>query len=150
MTLKHIWKAALALTLITSTLCMFPARTSACGPFFTDALFVFTKHPDFPLEQFAGGKLGVVQPSWARSYLVVAYRTLSANPLSEREAKDMTTLWKDRLGLADDSGGGGEIVPKSWADARKKVPGATPLEEIRVYRNREKPHEYEEFLNCQP
>jgi len=147
MTLKHSWKAVLALSLITSTLCMFPSRTSACGPFFTDALFVFTKHPDFPLEQFTGGKIGIVQPSWARSYLVVAYRVLSANPLSEREAKDMTSLWNDRLGLSNDSGS--EIVPKSWTDARKKVPGATEITEVQAYRNREKPHEYEEFLNCQ-
>ena len=147
MTLKHIWKAVIALTIIVSTLCLFPSRTSACGPFFTDAFFVFTKHPDFPLEQFAGGKLGIVQPSWARSYLVVAYRVLSANSLSEREAKDMTSLWKDRLNLSDDSGS--ESVPKSWTDTRKKVPGAPEIAEVQVYRNREKPHEYEEFLNCQ-
>jgi hypothetical protein len=147
MNLKHIWKALIALTLIISTLCLFPARTSACGPFFTDALFVFTKHPDFPLEQFAGGKLGILQPSWARSYLVVAYRVLSANQLSEREAKDMNSLWKQRLNLADDSGS--ETVGKSWTEARKKVPGAPEIAEVRVYRNREKPHEYEEFLNCQ-
>lgn len=144
---RKSWQALVALALITSCLCIFPARTSACGPFFTDALFVFTKHPDFPLEQFASGRIGIVQPSWARSYLVVAYRVLSANPLSEREAKDMTSLWHDRLGLSGDSGS--EIMSKNWTDARKKVPGATEITELQVYRNREKPHEYEEFLNCQ-
>jgi hypothetical protein len=126
---------------------MFPSRTSACGPFFTDAIFTFTKHPDFPLEQFAGGKIGIVQPSWARSYLVAAYRVLAANPLSDSETKAMTSLWNDRLNLSDDSGS--ETVGKSWTDTRKKVPGAPELTEVRVYRNREKPHEYEEFLNCQ-
>src|SRR3954471_20847547 len=104
MTLKTFWKAVVAFVLIISTLSLLPSCTSACGPFFTDALFVFTKHPDFPLAQFAGGKLGVVQPSWARSYLVVAYRALSANPLSDRETKDMTELWNDRLNLSDNSG----------------------------------------------
>jgi hypothetical protein len=142
------WKALVALPLIVSAMCLLPSRTSACGPFFTDALFVFTKHPDFPLAQYAGGKLGVVQPTWARSYLVVAYRALSANPLSDRETKDMTELWNDRLNLSDNSGT--ESVPKTWTDARKKVPGAPDLAEIQVYRNREKPREYEEFLNCQP
>jgi hypothetical protein len=149
MTLKHIWKAVVALTLIISSLCMFPSRTHACGPFFTDAYFVFTKHPDFPLEQYAGGKLGIVQPSWARSYLVVAYRTLSDTPLSDREASDMMSLWKERLNMSDDSGGG-ESIPKSWIEARKKVPGAIAIEEVRTYRHRDKPNEYEEFLNCQP
>jgi len=131
MTLKTFWKAVVAFVLIVSTLCLFPARTSACGPFFTDALFVFTKHADFPLEQFASGKLGIVQPTWARSYLVVAYRTLSANPLSEREAKGMTSLWNKRLNLSDVEGS--EAMPKSWTDTRKKVPGAPEMAEIQVY-----------------
>src|SRR4051794_38517688 len=113
MTLKHSLNAVVALTLITSTLCLFPSRTNACGPFFTDAYFVFTKHPDFPLEQYAAGKLGIVQPSWARSYLVAAYRTLSASPLSDREASDMMSLWKDRLSLSDSYSGNEEIAPKS-------------------------------------
>jgi hypothetical protein len=149
MTLKHIWKALVALTLIVASLCMLPSRTSACGPFFQDAFFVFSKHPDFPLEQYAGGKLGVIQPSWARSYLVVAYRNLSASPLSEREASDMISLWKDRLNLSDSYSGNEDVAPTSWMDARKKVSGAPELKEVRVYRFREKPHEYEAFLNCQ-
>src|SRR6185295_14646845 len=127
---RKIWQALVALTLITSCLCMFPSRTSACGPFFTDALFVCTKHPDFPLEQFAGGKLGIVQPSWARSYLVVAYRTLAASPLSDRETSDMMGLWNNRLNLSNDSGG--ESVPNGWIDARKKVPGASAITEVRT------------------
>src|SRR5256886_17012631 len=103
MTLKHSWKAVVALTLIISTLCLVPSRTNACGPFFTDAIFVFTKHPDFPLENFAGGKLGIVTPTWARSYLVVAYRTLAGNTLSAGEAKHLNSLWDDRLNLRDSS-----------------------------------------------
>jgi hypothetical protein len=143
---KHNWKVVVTLGLMASFVCLFPARTSACGPFFTDAIFVFTKHPDFPLEQFAGGKIGIVAPSWARSYLVVAYRVLSDNPLSEAEAKAVKGLWGDRLGLndtADDS------ASKNWIEARKKVAGATAVTEVQTFRNREKPHEYEEFLNCQ-
>jgi len=143
---RNAFKALIALSLIISVSCLFPSRTLACGPFFTDAIFVFTKHPDFPLEKFAGGKLGIVTPTWARSYLVVAYRTLAGNALSESEAKDVKSLWDDRLNLSDhsdDSGG------KNWIEARKKVPGATAITEVQTYRNQEKPHEYEEFLNCQ-
>src|SRR2546421_2856376 len=139
-------KALIALTLILSVSCLFPARTLACGPFFTDAIFVFTKHPDFPLENFAGGKLGIVTPTWARSYLVVAYRTLAGNPLSDGEAKDIKSLWDDRLNLNDHYD---DSWSKKWIETRKKVPGATAIAEVQTYRNREKPHEYEEFLNCQ-
>jgi len=142
----NAFKALIALTLIISVSCLFPSRTLACGPFFTDAIFVFTKHPDFPLEKFAGGKLGIVTPTWARSYLVVAYRTLAGNTLSESEAKDVKSLWDDRLNLSDHYDDSGS---KSWIEARKKVPGATAITEVQTYRNQEKPHEYEEFLNCQ-
>ncbi|MFN2577279.1 MAG: hypothetical protein ABR607_06260 [Pyrinomonadaceae bacterium] len=143
---KHMYKALIALTLIISVSCLFPRRTIACGPFFTDAIFVFTKHPDFPLENFANGKLGVVTATWARSYLVVAYRTLAGNGLSESEAKAVKSLWDDRLNLTETSDDSGTT---KWIEARKRVPGAAAITEVQTYRNREKPREYEEFLNCQ-
>ena len=123
------------------------SRTEACGPWFTDAIFVFSKHPDFPLETFASGKLGVVNPTWARSYLVVAYRTLSGNPLSNTEAKAIKSLWDDRLNNGGD--GYDDTWLKKWNEARKQVPSVQKPAEISVYRSREKPHEYESFLNCQ-
>ena len=124
-----------------------PPRTEACGPWFTDAIFVFSKHPDFPLENFASGKLGVVNPTWARSYLLVAYRTLSGDPLSNTEAKALKSLWDDRLNNSGD--GYDETSLKKWNEARKQVPTVQKPAEISVYRSREKPHEYESFLNCQ-
>jgi hypothetical protein len=126
---------------------LFPYAGEACGPFFTDAIFVYSKHPDFPLEQFAAGKIGVIQPTWARSYLVVAYRSLSGSSLSPNEIAAITALWDDRLNF------GGELDDstwiKKWTDARSKVTGLTAAPEIHAFRNREKPHEYESFLNCQ-
>src|SRR5437660_2614364 len=38
---------------------------------------------------------------------------------------------------------------KIWLDGRSKVPLLAALAEIRAFRNREKPHEDESFLNCQ-
>src|SRR5215510_7321267 len=116
-------------------------RTRACGPWFTDAIFVFTKHPDFPLEHFAAGKLGIISSTWARSYLVLAYRSLSGNPLSDTEAKAMKSLWDDRLNS------GGDLYDESWVrkwnEARKQVPSSQTPVAISAYRNREKPREYE-------
>src|ERR1051326_3985124 len=146
MILKQSPKAIVALALVTAVTILLPPRTNACGPFFTDAIFVFTKHPDFPLEQFAKGKLGVVSPTWARSYLVVAYRNLSGAPLSQTEAQDVKSLWDERLNLSSDSGS--EDWSKQWSEAREKVPGTQPLQ-FDTYRNREKPNQYESFLNCQ-
>jgi len=140
-------KALLALVLILSLSFLLPQRTQACGPFFTDAIFVYSKHPDLPFESFAAGKLGILRTSWARSYLVAAYRNLAGNRLSENEAKAIKSVWDDRLNNNWDSHVDDSI--KHWTEARKKVPGLADPPKINAYRNREKPHEYESFLNCQ-
>src|SRR5882672_241555 len=140
-------RALVALALIASISFFLPYPTQACGPFFTDAIFVYTKHPDFPLESFAAGKLGVLRPSYARSYLVAAYRNLSGKSLSDVEAKGIKSLWDDRLNLSWELHD--EEWIKAWVEARKRVPGVTVPPEIKAFRNREKPHEYESYLNCQ-
>ena len=137
---------AIAVGLVIAVPFFRPRPAEACGPFFSDAIFVFTKHPDFPLDKFAAGRFGVVSPSWARSYLVVAYRSFSGNALSDGEAKAMKSLWDDRLnnaGYVSDT----DWINK-WNEARKAA-GAPEPAKINVYRNREKPREYESFLNCQ-
>lgn len=124
-----------------------PTVAVACGPFTLEAVFVFTVHPGYPLERFARGQLGVVQPSFARSYLYVTYRYLNGGSFSPREQRMLTELWKDRLAygwtLKED-----EWV-NAWLTARKRVPGLVQPAEIRVYRNREEPNQYETYLNCQ-
>jgi hypothetical protein len=147
MIVKNSTRALVALALLFSVSFFLPYRTQACGPFFTDAIFVYTRHPDFPLEKFAAGNLGVLQPSYARSYLVAAYRNLAGNSLSDAEAKAIKSLWDDRLGYAGETND--EEWVKNWVEARKKVPGVAASPEIRAYRLREKPHEYESYLNCQ-
>ena len=137
----------IAIMLALATLIPLTQRTIACGPFFSDAIFVFTKHPDFPLENFAAGKFGVINKSWARSYMVVVYRSLSGNPLSDREARAMKSLWDERLNNSSESSD--DSWRQKWNEARKTA-GAPEVKDIEVYRNREKPHEYESFLNCQP
>ena len=38
-----------------------------CGPFFPQAVFTFTRHPDLPLENSLRGQLGIVLPTYSRS-----------------------------------------------------------------------------------
>ena len=142
------WKrASVALALILSLLTLLPKSGKACGPFFTDAIFVFEKHPDFPLERFARGDIGVLQPTYARSYLVAAYRNLIGEKLSDTEVKALNSVWDDRINLNWDERY--EEWIKNWKDARAKVAGVSAAPDIQAYRNREKPHEYEAYLNCQ-
>jgi hypothetical protein len=145
--IPRFFKQLLALSLVASISFLMLRPAKACGPFFTDAIFVYTKHPDFPLERFATGRLGVLRPTYARSYLVAAYRDLIGAPLSSSEAKALQSLWEDRLGNSFDLNEDTWI--KKWMTARTSVPGTTQPAEIHVFRNREKPNEYETYLNCQ-
>src|SRR6266550_659997 len=76
-----------------------PSTVLACGPFSLDTIFVFTVHPEYPLENFARGNLGMIQPSYARSYLYVAYRYLNGNSFTPAEQNALVELWGDRLNL---------------------------------------------------
>jgi len=118
----------------------------ACGPFMVEAVFVHTVHPGYPMDRFAAGRIGVVQPSYARSYLTVAYRYLSGSSFTPGEQKALTSLWKDRLEFGWSAGD--EDWVKTWLEARRKVVPQDPAP-ISVYRSREKPNEYESYLNCQ-
>src|SRR6476659_7111485 len=124
-----------------------PSTAFACGPFSLDTIFVFTVHPEYPLENFARGNLGIIQPSYARSYLYVAYRYLNGSSFTHDEQTALVGLWSDRLNLHWEPAE--EQSVKRWLDARSKVPGVAAISNIEVYRNREKPNEYETYLNCQ-
>ena len=68
----------------------------ACGPTFVVAVFSYARHPDFPRDQFLNGRLGVLQPTYARSYLVIAYRYLSGVGFSRQEREQVRGYWEDR------------------------------------------------------
>jgi hypothetical protein len=137
--LRTIVAALLAVMLFNSTAAL------ACGPFMLEAVFVFTVHPAYPLEKFAAGRIGVLQPTYARSYLYVAYRHLAGSGFTSAEQQALTQLWKDRLDFQPSTGD--EDWTKAWLEARQKVAGDNPA--ISVYRSREKPNEWESYLNCQ-
>ena len=63
----------------------FSSPTSGCGPFFPQTYFITSRLPDYPLEPYAAGKIGIVLPTYARSYLVVAYRYFNGKPLTPAE-----------------------------------------------------------------
>ncbi|HSS19443.1 MAG TPA: hypothetical protein VLL54_05160 [Pyrinomonadaceae bacterium] len=144
--IPKVQRSFIAFTLLFALLCQAPSA-SACGPFTLGAVFSFSVHPEYPLEKFAGGEIGIVQPSYARSYLYVAYRYLNDSKLSETEQQAAVELWRDRLDLRWDFQE--ESAVKEWLAARGKVSGVGEAPKFEVYRNREKPNEYDSYLNCQ-
>ncbi len=122
-----------------------------CGPYFDTAYFTFSLHPDFPLEPYARGELGVLQPTYARSYLYVAYRYLSGKSFDAGEQKALVALWSERLapfslGSPQNDAGSKDSWIEQWIEARKKVPGAGPDPSIDAYRDFGK--YYQQYINC--
>src|SRR6185503_7054210 len=107
-----------------------PASALACGPFSLDTIFSFSVHPEYPLEDFARGNIGIVQPSYARSYLYVAYRYLDGNGFSAPEQSALVELWGDRLNLRWEPSE--EQSVKRWLDSRAKVAGVGEAPKIDV------------------
>lgn len=141
---KHLFRVLLASVLM--IVCVSNSSVSlACGPFTLQAIFSFTVHPEFPLENYAAGELGVIQPTYARSYLFVAYRHLLDRGFSKEEQKLLVDLWNERLNYRWEPNHENSIA--HWTEARAKIISGEPPT-IEPYRNREKPNEYESYLNC--
>ncbi|HJQ25991.1 MAG TPA: hypothetical protein VKA60_18885 [Blastocatellia bacterium] len=138
------WRILLVITLAVTVL-VATRPASGCGPFLLRQVFTYEKHPDLPLAKFAAGELGVLQPTYARSYLVVAYRYFAGAPLDAAEQKAVSAVWDDRLQQTWDAPD--EEWTKVWIDARAKVTNATKPE-ISVTRSVEKKDLYFNYLNC--
>ena len=80
---KKRTRAALVAVLITAA--MSERTTSACTGGDADAVLIGDRHPDQPLQGFVEGRLGVLQATYARTYLIVAYRYLAGLPLEPVE-----------------------------------------------------------------
>lgn len=104
----------------------------ACGPFLPIALMFNGIHPDLPLKLFASGNLGIVQPGYAKSYLVVAYRYLSGQPLTPSEQASILRMWHSRLETmsspqeSDGSGSGAANPNDEYLKLRTKVLSSDP------------------------
>lgn len=118
---------------------------NGCGPFSREAVFSYSKHPDFPLDRFARGALGVLQPKYARSYLYVAYRYMNGLSFSQAEQQALLSLWNERV--AYDWENKADNGKAAWLAARKKVKSAGAEPQIEVYRAKST-DEYDTFLNC--
>lgn len=112
----------------------------ACGPFTVEPLFSFTKHGEYPLNDFAAGPVGIVPNTYGRMSLFVFYRQLNNLPLDKNEQEQVAAALKTRIGIhwseADNTSTANasqtETAPdyfKNWKAARAKVfAGDTKIE----------------------
>jgi len=151
--IRRIARISLVVILVT-TLLIPPPPALACGPYFPLTIFIQTKHPDLPLANYAAGDLSVVQSSYARSYLVVAYRYLSGGTFTSSEQKQILDLWAHRLGREKEWLGKEEAyAPVRWLEKRSKI-AAKKYPDYIDERTGPFPnwapnsYEYSEFENC--
>src|SRR2546423_10419405 len=131
----------LVLGLLFSWLVQLAPPATACGPFSIDPIFVFHESPDLPFQEFTKGKIGIVQPTFGRKTLVIAYRYLNGGFFTDEE---QSALVEALQGTAPEDNGGNAL--KTWIEARKEsLQENETLPEIYVER---KNASYDFFPNC--
>ena len=88
----------------------------ACGPETIDPIFVFSYSPDLPFEEFAKGKIGILQSTFGRKTLVIAHRYLEGGTFTEDEQRGLVDALKGKAPEDDDG-----AAVKLWIAARKEV-----------------------------
>ena len=143
-------RSTLAVCVVVGLVCTRPAFS--CGPFFEQAIFTYSLHPDLPLASFAQGQLGILQPTYAQSYLYVAYRYLIGMGFNREEQEALLALWNERLNpqaeLWDPSA---SAAVKAWVDARAQIADAGIPPQIKVFKAleaRNGQYYFNLFVNC--
>jgi hypothetical protein len=140
----------LAIGIVTGLLCSLPAFS--CGPFLEQAIFTYTLHPDLPLTSYAQGQLGILQPTYAQSYLYVAYRYLIGMGFNREEQEALLALWDERLNPpADLLTPNASAAIKAWSDLRAQVADGGPPPPINVFKALEARNGqffYHVYVNC--
>jgi len=113
----------------------------ACGPESLEPIFVFRDAPDLPFSEFTAGKVGIVQPTFGKKTLAIAYRYLTGGSFSPDEQKDLVTALDGAPPEEDD-----DKAIKAWIAARQEVVGKNErLPEIYSERRN---GGYDYFPNC--
>lgn len=104
----------LAVVLMALTLGQITWQATACGPSVIEPIFVFENSPDLPFENFIRGNLGIVQPTFGRKTLVIAYRYLNGGTFAEDEQGELVKALEGSLPEDDGTG-----ALKTWIATRK-------------------------------
>jgi hypothetical protein len=106
----------------------------------------YRTHPDFPLQEFVGGRLGIVRPTWDPSYLVVAYRAWNGLSIDRAQRDELLELWARKDGhvaVGKEAPPEGNSAVTQWYAARRETGfAARSVAGYRLLRS------YASFANC--
>jgi len=133
-------KAAVLLLIVLLFQTAFPAY--ACGPETMEPIYVFENSPDLPFDEFAKGRIGILQSTFGRKTLVIAHRYLSGSSFSGDEQLALVAALRGTPPEKDDG-----VAIKAWIAARKEVVGNDEKEQPAIYDER-RHGSYDFFPNC--
>jgi hypothetical protein len=122
----------------------------ACSDSGGGIIFDFRRHADFPLQNYAAGKIGVVPRSYGRMSLFVFYRQLNGMPLTKNEQEIFVSTLNRRIDVSGQKADATASANKStdyiarWQELRKSVTGND------VKLDTDKMRDYASYANCLP
>ena len=119
-----------------------------CRPYFEQAIFTYTVHPDVPLTSYAQGQWAFCSRR-TQSYLYVAYRYLIGMSFDQEEKEALLALWNERL---NPQAGWNPmpVLPSRPGLTCSADPAAGPAPPINVFKALEARNGvyYHEYVNC--
>ncbi len=117
---------------------------SGCGPDFPQAVYTGRISPDAPLETYVTGKLGIIQPTYARRYLIVAYDILNGRPLGALEQGSFNDF--------NNAPGDQDMIVAfaHWQEARKLIDKDMTIRETPDAARLVRGQQYQYYENCLP
>ncbi|HVE57687.1 MAG TPA: hypothetical protein VNB22_12715, partial [Pyrinomonadaceae bacterium] len=101
----------------------FFANALPCGPSYITPLFEYEHAPENPYENFAAGKIGILQPSQRRIVLIAAYRYLNGGGFSDAEQKALVEVWNAEFNNQPYEEENISETVKKWVEKRRSVVG---------------------------
>src|SRR5262245_6293169 len=133
-------KKLVAMLLSLALLNQFTTVSRACGPETLSPIYVFTESPDPPFQGFVNGNIGIVNNTFGRKSLFIAYRYLLGGSFTGAEQQALIQALKGQPPEEDD-----ETAIKAWIKARQEVVTEDHLPEIYVSR---RDGRFDYFPNC--
>jgi hypothetical protein len=126
------WTSKFLLAPVVGAMLWLPTTVHTCADEFPEAVSTRGKGPDKPMADFAGGKIGIILPTWQRAYLTVAYRYFEGKSLHESEQHSFMEFW-DGNGAVNRSPDTKPI--EEWLSERAKYKKTAPPEELSQYKS---------------
>jgi TolA-binding protein len=96
-----------------------PVVAEACGPDFGPGpAYVSQWRPEGAFEDYAAGKLGVLQRSWALPYLAYAWRPMMGIPTPAQEQRQVVADWRFMEGRDESAS---SLASTQWSAIRHEV-----------------------------